>query len=269
MAVNTAQIRDLLRPGLYEIAGHYHGVVDVDLDIDCMRDCIVLRARNSALNQQRQWLLHRHEMYEDHRVAIDWYRRVRTELLATWPQPTPEEAGTVRQRRVFRIPGGMRPYYDDLIFPPEAESLARELLLSNLSPDQKKAFEKKKEFVVVGKSGREYRLTPHRWPTKNVTWMEQRKPMVSYCAQPNYGKLPMGDILLAQKIALEVDDLAFCKTACHVAHPNFYHENYRSVLPVAPNFPAQPQRSPGMHMLVWGVSMLLGGQLLVQLAKLF
>jgi len=81
------------------------------------------------------------------------------------------------------------------------------LLKQWLSPAQLAQYETYHYFEVTGgHSGKQYRIRPTR--QMNVDELDQRGARtVSYCFGPE-GELPIGDVMLAQKIALENDEQA-------------------------------------------------------------
>jgi hypothetical protein len=83
---------------------------------------------------------------------------------------------------------------------PEGRSLR--LLREWLSPAQREQFVRKGYFEVVGsESGKRYRIYPGT--SVNVCELDERgRPQEGLCFTP-VGTLPIGDVMLAQKIALE------------------------------------------------------------------
>jgi hypothetical protein len=92
-------------------------------------------------------------------------------------------------------------------FSNEASNEARGLrLLRNwLTPEQRAQFEAKRYFDVIGcDSGRCYRI--HYGAMSNVHEIDAAgRPKVGWCFLP-VGYLVAGDVMLAQKIALETDE---------------------------------------------------------------
>ena len=88
-----------------------------------------------------------------------------------------------------------------------AEEKGLALLKQWLSPAQLAQYEKHGSFEVMGgESGKHYRIRPTR--QMNVDELDQHGVRtVSYCFGPE-GELPIGDVMLAQKIALENDEQA-------------------------------------------------------------
>jgi hypothetical protein len=88
-----------------------------------------------------------------------------------------------------------------------AEEKGLALLKQWLSPAQLTQYEKYHYFEVTGgDSGKHYRIRPTR--QMNVDELDQHGVRtVSYCFGPE-GELPIGDVMLAQKIALENDEQA-------------------------------------------------------------
>src|SRR5258706_2940784 len=90
---------------------------------------------------------------------------------------------------------------------------ARELLISHLTTEQRKTFEKNKWFVVVGgKTKTEYRIRTDYGIAGNIDVMAKGKKVASLCCHCR-SDIPNEDQFLAQKIALMWDEDAFLKTA--------------------------------------------------------
>lgn len=82
-----------------------------------------------------------------------------------------------------------------------ANAVARELLFSHLSAEQRAEFDGTHKFSVTGgETGRHYKLAPLL--SYNIEWWEAGDCVAMYCAVP-VGGLPVGDQLLAQKLWLE------------------------------------------------------------------
>jgi hypothetical protein len=88
-----------------------------------------------------------------------------------------------------------------------AEEKGLALLKQWLSPAQLTQYEKYHYFEITGgDSGKHYRIRPTR--QMNVDELDQHGVRtISYCFGPE-GELPLGDMMLAQKIALENDEEA-------------------------------------------------------------
>jgi hypothetical protein len=88
-----------------------------------------------------------------------------------------------------------------------AEQKALILLKEWLSPAQRARFESYGHFEVIGsRTGKRYRIRGNR--VVNIDELDERGLLVAtWCFGPD-GSLPMGDIMLAQKIALENDEEA-------------------------------------------------------------
>jgi hypothetical protein len=89
----------------------------------------------------------------------------------------------------------------------EAEQRARSLLKEWLSPVQLAQYKSDGYFQVTGShSGKRYRIRHDR--LMNVDELDERGTRVAvWCFGPE-GYLPVGDVMLAQKIALETDEQA-------------------------------------------------------------
>ena len=88
---------------------------------------------------------------------------------------------------------------------PDREGHARglQLLVSNLSPVQRQQFARHNYFDVIGgDTGTRYRI--HDGRTLNIAQLNESGGCVRLlCFEPE-GTLPVGDVMLAQKIALEL-----------------------------------------------------------------
>jgi hypothetical protein len=102
---------------------------------------------------------------------------------------------------------------------PEGRSLR--LLRDWLSPSQREQFAKRGYFDVVGSdSGRRYRIYPGT--SVNVCELDDRGRLrEGLCFLP-IGTLPIGDVMLAQKIGLETDERHVHAIARRFA-PNGFH----------------------------------------------
>jgi hypothetical protein len=83
-----------------------------------------------------------------------------------------------------------------------AEERAAQLLLSNLSPSQRTQYSLFRYFDVIGgDTGRRYRI--RHGSLMNVEQLDGKAHLIKLlCFRPR-GWLPLGDIMLAQKVALE------------------------------------------------------------------
>ena len=97
----------------------------------------------------------------------------------------------------------------------DAEKRGRRLLEEWLSPAQLEQYRRYHHFEVIGShSGRRYRIRQGR--QMNIDELDSRnKSTAVWCFLPQ-GRLPIGDIMLAQKIALESDE----HHALAIAHKN-------------------------------------------------
>src|SRR3990172_5099441 len=85
----------------------------------------------------------------------------------------------------------------------KAEARAIQLLTQNLSPAQREQYETRRYFEVIGgDTGKRYRI--RHGCQLNVEQLDQNgRRLHLWCFMPR-GGLPVGDIMLAQKIALEL-----------------------------------------------------------------
>ena len=109
---------------------------------------------------------------------------------------------------------------------PEGRSLA--LLRKWLSPSQREQFGRKSYFEVVGSdSGRRYRI--HAGASVNVCEIDEKGGLQEgLCFMP-IGALPIGDVMLAQKIALETCEREV-RTVARRFTPNGFH--FRQIRPL-------------------------------------
>ncbi len=95
------------------------------------------------------------------------------------------------------------------------------LLRENLSPAQAHQFAENGCFEVVGcDTGKRYRIKP--WMPANIEELDARGRRIrSWCFFPS-GNLVTGDVLLAQKLALELfesEALAVANSMRHITYP--------------------------------------------------
>ena len=94
----------------------------------------------------------------------------------------------------------------------EPEQRSRRLLRDWLSVEQRGQYDKYRYFEVVGShSGRRYRI--QHGTASNITELDENgRPILGWCFVPR-DNLASGDVMLAQKIALETDELGALKIA--------------------------------------------------------
>ena len=87
----------------------------------------------------------------------------------------------------------------------EIEARSLKLLKEWLSEEQRRCYEERGYFEVIGCDSRTvYRI--HRARQMNVTQLDRSgKPVCGWCFLPD-GNLAAGDVMLAQKVALETDE---------------------------------------------------------------
>lgn len=99
-------------------------------------------------------------------------------------------------------------------FPEESLKRAKDLLESAMDEEQRKEAAEKSQFRVRSSKGKMFRIrTTHA--SGNVEELDEHgEPVARFCAHPR--GVPLGDQLLAQKLALETDEEAFLAVAnCH------------------------------------------------------
>lgn len=94
-----------------------------------------------------------------------------------------------------------------------ANMRARRLLLRHLDPVQRKQYRKECSFIVQAPSGNRYHIKRGR--AGNVYQIEAggRPVYQRLCALPDDRSLPLPDIMLAQKLALEANEEGFHRVA--------------------------------------------------------
>jgi hypothetical protein len=125
--------------------------------------------------------------------------------------------------------------FDDMFFDPvqlqeqrrQADERSIELLRSCLTPRQRHEFDTLKSFVVRGsETGERYRIDQ---PTKayNVALLDDAGDIVfRLCFVPKGGVTAIGDVMLAQKIWLENDELAARAIANRLTQASAYFGHY-------------------------------------------
>lgn len=96
------------------------------------------------------------------------------------------------------------------------EARGRRLLREWLSPDQRAQFDAETYFEVTGShSGRRYRI--HYGTVSNVVQVDEAgQPETGWCFVPERA-LAVGDVMLAQKIALETDEMSVLALANRIS----------------------------------------------------
>lgn len=117
-----------------------------------------------------------------------------------------------QQQMLRAIYGGVGPPVEMPAAKAEAEKRGMDLFLANLTPAQKKTYEQSKYIEVKGnKSGKTYRI--HHGRQQNIHELDpEGKVVTGWCFLPQ-GNLVVGDVMLAQKMALEQREKAALKTA--------------------------------------------------------
>lgn len=99
-----------------------------------------------------------------------------------------------------------------------AAERARQLFLSHLSPEQRDQYDRDRSIIVVGQSGRRYRIrdNPNGSVNANIDVLRAGNDnVVDYrlCAHCRLGTVPHHDHLLTQKVHLELAEDAFVQRA--------------------------------------------------------
>ena len=128
---------------------------------------------------------------------------------------------------VVAWPGSTRPDTNQW----EAESRADRLLIGNLSVAQRAQFERCAYFEVTGGvTGTRYRI--RRGHQMNVEELDQKGRRVRLLCFVPEGRVPVADVMLAQKIALEL----FEPAAIRVAHRSMWDDTLAGEIRIARRF---------------------------------
>jgi hypothetical protein len=116
----------------------------------------------------------------------------------------------------------LRKFYRIVCRRDTAEARATRLLRHWLSAEQRAQFDKMNFFDVVGsQTGKRYRI--HHGQFANIQEMDEAgNSKMGWCFVPR-GYLVAGDVMLAQKIALETDELAALAVARRFHQDRFLH----------------------------------------------
>jgi hypothetical protein len=103
---------------------------------------------------------------------------------------------------------------------PEAHARGLHLLQENLSPAQRDQYDRRGYFDVIGgETRRRYRIKPGF--QMNVEQLDKKgRPVRRLCFAPE-GMLAVGDVMLAQKLALELFELQALEVANSFSHSLF------------------------------------------------
>lgn len=113
----------------------------------------------------------------------------------------------------------LRKLYRKLLAENTSEARGLRLLRGWLSPDQREKFDDSGYFEVVGcDSGKRYRIYHGMAPPNVYEIDDAGRPKMGLCFMP-LGRLAAGDVILAQKIALETDEHSALKVANRIS-PN-------------------------------------------------
>lgn len=158
---------------------------------------IVIGATTSSLVWSGWVTANNQHVYQN---AADIYRA------GVLPQPTEEELAEREQRRLEAIARQAERQREEA----EANQKAETLLLENLSLVQQEEYRSEKHFHVISRSGKRYRV--NYGSTGNVLELVEDKPVSRFCIHPRE-QVPHADTMLAQKLLLETDEVAFRRIA--------------------------------------------------------
>lgn len=92
-----------------------------------------------------------------------------------------------------------------------AELRAEELLKANLTEEQRQQYETDRKFHVVSETGKRYEIRAKGLVGNVYEINKGGRPVKRWCAHPS--GVPLGDSLLAQKLALEANEAEFLRVA--------------------------------------------------------
>ncbi len=99
--------------------------------------------------------------------------------------------------------------------PDEPEIRSMKLLVQWLSPLQKRQYRHDNSFDVIGDcTGKRYRINCEKKPHNITEFDDREKPVAKWCIVFVDYKLPLGDLLLMQKLSLECDESEALRLAC-------------------------------------------------------
>lgn len=126
--------------------------------------------------------------------------------------PLSDEAWTAtRALALARVEARLTECYRLALYSEEASAKARVLLMRVLNPIQRAEYEADKRFTLVGSLGGRYRIAHGR--VGNVSLLNDAgDPVIVYCAHPRE-RMPVEDVLIAQKLSLLTDEAAFIAVA--------------------------------------------------------
>jgi hypothetical protein len=135
-----------------------------------------------------------------------WWTRILRRRVEPEAGPLPAEAAWLASARDF-----LRPSLSDLHLPDQAaEAKARMLLERALTPEQRRDLFAKRYFYV---KGRRFTYRIREGHSGNVDALDSSGRVISrFCAHP-LGRVPVCDVLLAQKLWIETDENMFLKNA--------------------------------------------------------
>ncbi|WP_245475067.1 hypothetical protein [Bradyrhizobium sp. Leo121] len=107
----------------------------------------------------------------------------------------------------------LRKLYRKVLAEDTSEARGLRLMRDRLSPDQREQFDDSGCFEVVGcDSGKRYRIYYGTIPPNVYEIDDAGRLKTGLCFMP-LGRLPAGDVILAQKVALETDEPSALKVA--------------------------------------------------------
>lgn len=129
--------------------------------------------------------------------------------------PSPEEMAAAEARHLERRREVEERAQQERVEREASAAKARELLLSHLTPEQRRTFERNKWFVVEGGvTKKRYRIDASGGVAGNVRELNARGDVVhTYCAHLGDRLIPPDDHYLTQKLMLEYDEQEFLRVA--------------------------------------------------------
>lgn len=152
----------------------------------------------------------------------------RADMIEAAPVDAHAWAGLAAQHRAYMLDElgltfGLPGLFSGPQVDPKAEARGLTLLKAWLAPEQRADYEKHRHFEVTGgASGKRYRIRHGRQMNIDELDAEGRK-VCGWCFLPE-GQLVAGDVMLAQKIALETGELAALQVANRIGNvPQYPH----------------------------------------------
>lgn len=190
-----------------EVLNRHYAANRAGEHLDRVRSYLFDRVRNSGRLQRAAEMM-AGSAWSDEQLAQMVLRARGHERIRNLYEQQWDAVHALRYAQEFMDPAVFAPRWSE-----EAIAKGWELLRSNLDPDQLAEFEEKKYFHCIGgTTGHFYRITEGSQQNVYVIDPESGKATVGQCFLP-VGDLVIGDVMLAQKVALELNEAEALRVA--------------------------------------------------------